>query len=378
MSRIRKVAERLSTAVSRFSFAPSDQLSIEEPTEPPDDMALEMRAASAPSIGFFFMMAMASAIATFGLIADSAPAIIGAMIIAPMMVPIMSLAYGLLTLNRRTVTASVLTVLSGAALVVAIAYSSTKLSGMRVAGSEILSRTSPTLLDLCIALAAGGAAAYARTHRDIVDSIAGVAVAVALVPPLAVSGIGLALGAKAVTDAGISLSEPGFWSGGSSIATGAFILFATNLAGILIVAILVFVIRGYGRWKQALVVLPIVLALSFALIQPLNQALHELWVKNRVLRLAAKLGEDRPDLVRGGEKIQSINTGFRNGILHVTVETSVPRELIADRAEQEQRADEIRRILSDYVGEPVVLEFEVLAIELIRVHSESPAQRESP
>ena len=333
-------------------------------------MALEMRAASAPSIGFFFMMAMASAIATFGLIADSAPAIIGAMIIAPMMVPIMSLAYGLLTLNTRTVTASILTVSCGAVLVVAIAFASTKLSGMRVAGPEILSRTSPTLLDLCIALAAGGAAAYAQTHRNIVNSIAGVAVAVALVPPLAVSGIGLALGSKAVTDAGISLSEPGSWSGGSSIATGAFILFATNLAGILIVAILVFVVQGHGRWKRALVVLPIVLAMSFVLIEPLDQALHELWVKNRVLRLVAKLVEDRPDLVRGGEKIQSINTSFRNGVLHVSVEVSMPRELIKDGAERDRRVGQIHRILSDYVGEPVVLEFEILAVDLIRVRSE--------
>jgi uncharacterized hydrophobic protein (TIGR00271 family) len=377
MNRLGRICGYVSTTLSRIRFTLTEWSPHLEPAVPADDMYREMQSASVPSVGFFFMMGLAAAIATFGLIADSAPTIIGAMIIAPLMAPIMSLSYGLVTLNARVVAGSVVTIVVGAALVVAIAFLNTKAIGMRVAGPEILSRTSPTMLDLGIALAAGGAAAYAHTHRTIANSIAGVAIAVALVPPLAVSGIGLALGAKAVTEAGISLSGSGSWSGGSYIASSALILFATNLVGIVVVAILVFVVQRYGRWKQALATLPIVLAFSFALIQPLNQALHELWVKNRALRLVAKLAEDRPDLVRGGEKVESIKAGFRNGVLHVSVEAFVPRDLMREGPERKESADQIRRILSDYVGEPVVLEFEITAADIIRVRSESPGLREA-
>ena len=99
-----------------------------------------------------------------GLLADSAPTIIGAMIIAPLMSPIMSLAYGLAILNRQLISLSIITIAAGTILVVAIAFISISVFGMRVTGSEILSRTSPTLLDLGVAFAAGGAAAARGFH----------------------------------------------------------------------------------------------------------------------------------------------------------------------------------------------------------------------
>ena len=64
------------------------------------ELSLNMGQASVPSLSFFFMLALAAAIATLGLIADSAPAIIGAMIIAPLMSPIMSLSYGLAVFEK--------------------------------------------------------------------------------------------------------------------------------------------------------------------------------------------------------------------------------------------------------------------------------------
>ena len=92
-----------------------------EDAVPAPDLILQMNQASIPSFGFFFMLGLAAAIATFGLIANSAPAIIGAMIIAPLMAPIMSLSFGLVAFERRLVGRSILTLIAGVILVVMLA-----------------------------------------------------------------------------------------------------------------------------------------------------------------------------------------------------------------------------------------------------------------
>jgi uncharacterized hydrophobic protein (TIGR00271 family) len=329
-----------------------------------------MMRSAIPSFGFFFMLGLASVIATFGLIANSAPAIIGAMIIAPLMAPILSLSYGLVIMDRRLITLSIMTVTAGTILVVVIAFMSLFVLGMRITGSEILSRTSPTLLDLGVALAAGGAAAFSQTRLSIANSIAGVAIAVALVPPLAVSGIGLALGRAAITETGVSLGEFGLSSGGADIAAGAFVLFLTNLLGIVAVAMLVFVFQRYGEWKKALLTLLVIIAGSLLLVQPLNQALHELYVKNRVVRVMVKLISSRPDLVTGRGRISSINVTYQNDLLHVYLNGFAPRDIMAD---SQQRFDELREIFSADIGEPMILVVDLIPVEISRIRS-GPAE----
>ena len=97
--------------------------------------------------------------------------------------------------------------------------------------SQVLSRTSPTILDLLIALAAGGAGGYALSHPQVSDSLPGVAIAVALVPPLAVVGVSLEAGEFA-------------------FAGGAFLLFLANFVGIVISAGMVFILTGYSPWSR--------------------------------------------------------------------------------------------------------------------------------
>ncbi|MEA3277056.1 MAG: DUF389 domain-containing protein, partial [Pseudomonadota bacterium] len=142
---------------------------VEEATPAPE-LSREMHQASIPSFGFFFMLALAATIATFGLIANSAPTIIGAMIVAPLMSPIISLSYGLVSFEPGLIRRSVITVISGVILAMGLAYVTTLLFGLRIAGAEILSRTSPTLIDLGVAMAAGGAAAFSHTRRSILSS----------------------------------------------------------------------------------------------------------------------------------------------------------------------------------------------------------------
>ena len=182
---------------------------------------------------FFILLALATAIATFGLLSNSAATIIGAMIIAPLMVPIISLAFSLVMLDFRLVSYSLVKLVLGVALTVLIAFWATEIIGFKIPGSEIIARTEPTLLDLGVAIAAGIAGAFAKIHRNVSDAIPGVAISVALAPPLCVVGIGLA-------------------TRDSNLSDGAFVLFLTNLVGIIISADLIFLGQSYGSWKKAI------------------------------------------------------------------------------------------------------------------------------
>ena len=332
------------------------------------DLDLQMRSNAIPSIGFFLMLGLSAIIATLGLIADSAPAIIGAMIIAPLMAPIVSVAYGTACMDWRQIILSITTIIAGTLVVIAIAYVGVEAVGFRIAGPEILSRTSPSFLDLGVALAAGCAGAFAQTRPSIASSIAGVAIAVALVPPLAVTGIGLSLGRKATSETGLSLGEFGLYAGGADIASGAFLLFLTNLIGIVLVATLVFIAQRYGNWRKALAAIAVITVASFLLIPPLNQTLHEIYVKNRVVRLHVKRsgwlidGAVQKNLI----KIERINVDYRDDVLHVIVDMFATRESLKNA---QQRVNGFQSILSAELGEPVVVELEIIPIDLIRIRS---------
>lgn len=338
---------------------------IEDPV-PEEEVLTLMQQASIPSFGFFFMLALATAIATFGMLANSAPAIIGAMIIAPLMAPIMSLAFGVVDFDRRLIARSAVSVFSGVVLVVVFAYATTLLFGLRIAGSEVLSRTAPSLLDLGVAVAAGAAAAFSYTRRSIVSSIAGVAIAVALVPPLAVCGIGLALGRQTSVEAGLSLTELGLYSGGSDIAKGAFVLFLTNLIGIVAVGIAVFAMQRYGHWKKALIGLVLTLTLSALLIQPLGLALHRLYVKSTALRILATLGSVSPETFAAQAKIESVAVTYRGDDLYIYIDAIAPREVTENLQE---KLDDFQQVLAAILEEPVNMELDVIPVDLIHVES---------
>ena len=335
-----------------------------------EEVSQAMARASIPSFGFFFMLGIAAGIATFGLIVNSAPTIIGAMIIAPLMSPILSLSYGLVVFDRRLIVRSIFTVTAGTVVVVAIAYTMSVLFGLRLTGSEILSRTSPTLFDLGVAIPAGAAAAFSQTRRSIASSIAGVAIAVALVPPLAVSGIGLAVGPRATLESGMSLAEFASYAGGIHVAAGAFVLFLTNLVGIVVVAMLVFICQRYGQWKKALVALVAILILSLFLVRPLQQALYKIYVKDRVVLLAVKLAKTRPDIIAGAQGFQTLNVFYRGGILHVYADMFMEKGKMDNL---QGRLDEFRKLLSAEVGEPVVIDMTLAPVDIVTVHSAAPA-----
>ena len=140
---------------------------------------------------YVVMMVLAATLASLGLIQDSTAVVIGAMLVAPLMGPLigagLALIQGNLLLFRKAVSITLVGVVLG--LVVSVVF------GIVNPGYEpsleLEARGSPDFLDLVIAFASGFAAAYASGRPNVVGTLAGVAIAAALVPPLAVVGIGL-------------------------------------------------------------------------------------------------------------------------------------------------------------------------------------------
>ncbi|MBD2570199.1 DUF389 domain-containing protein [Anabaena lutea] len=197
------------------------------------------------------------AIATFGLLTNSTAVIIGAMIIAPLMLPIRGLAFGALIGNINLFRQGVIAVLLGTLLALLISYSIAALVNLPSFGSEVLSRSKPNLLDLGIAVAAGGISGYAKVNTKISASLAGTAIAVALMPPICVIGLGLA---------------KSDWS----LSLGATLLYLTNLLGISLACMLTFLLTGYSPLHRARKALLWALALTGILLIPLTVGFTQL------------------------------------------------------------------------------------------------------
>jgi uncharacterized hydrophobic protein (TIGR00271 family) len=217
----------------------------------------ELLAESTPDPSYLVLIVSSCAIATFGLLANSTAVIIGAMIIAPLMLPIRGLAFGALEGNVLLFRRGLGSLVIGTLLAVSIACCLGWLVGIANFGSEILARSEPTLLDLGIAIAAGGISGYAKIQPKISGSLAGTAIAVALMPPICVIGLGL-------SQANWALSQ------------GATLLYLTNLLGIMLSCMLVFLLAGYASFHRARKPLIWALALTGILIVPLGISFAQL------------------------------------------------------------------------------------------------------
>ena len=212
---------------------------------------------------FGVLLVLSVLLATLGLFQNSAPVIIGAMILAPLMAPIVSLSMGLIRLDGRLLRQSARTVALGTLLSIALAALFTWLMPFSHLTEQMASRTHPTLLDLGVAILSGLAAAYAYSREEVAKSLAGVAIAVALVPPLAVAGIGLGWG-----------DWPMF--------QGAFLLFLANLVGILVASGFLFYVLGFSSLRTARTAMLYKLALLLAIALPLGLATHTLLEEERL------------------------------------------------------------------------------------------------
>jgi uncharacterized hydrophobic protein (TIGR00271 family) len=179
---------------------------------------------------FWVMLLLSVTIATLGILQNSTAVVIGAMLIAPLMTPIIGAAAAAVNGWQTRIMASMGLVVAGVAASIGLAFVIGAWAPQLVpltTNPQVVSRVNPNLIDMGIAIAAGAAGAFANVNKRVSASIAGVAIAVALVPPLGV--VGLTLHAGMFDD-----------------AFGAFMLFMTNLVSIILAAMIVFGLTGFA------------------------------------------------------------------------------------------------------------------------------------
>ncbi|MET0956512.1 MAG: TIGR00341 family protein [Cryobacterium sp.] len=180
---------------------------------------------------FWMLLVLASIIAAAGIVGDSTATVIGAMIVAPLMTPILGAMLATVLGDRANLVRSLLLVLGGAAAAVAIGFALGLLVHTAVlagTNAQVASRVSPRLIDLLAALGTGVVGSVALVRRDISDTLPGVAIAISLVPPLTVAGLVLE-------------------SGSFEQFLGALLLFVTNVVAILGTGIVVMSVYGVSR-----------------------------------------------------------------------------------------------------------------------------------
>ena len=178
-----------------------------------------------PGRDYFVLIVLSSLIAALGLLLDSPAVVIGAMLVAPLMSPILGFSLSIVLGEVRLLRTSLESVFKGVMATIIVSILVGLLSPLKEMTSEIIARTQPTLLDLFIALASGMAGAYALSRKDVSAALPGVAIAAALAPPLAVVGLGIA-------------------NGNFQAAGGALLLFVTNIITISLAGMVIFALLG--------------------------------------------------------------------------------------------------------------------------------------
>lgn len=179
---------------------------------------------------FWTMLTLSGVIAVAGVLGNSTATVIGAMIIAPLGVPIMGIALGIVRGDGGLVGRSGAFVAGGVVLVVGIGLLASAMLPQTtdlLTNPQVTGRTSPKLVDMIAAIATGLAGAVGMSRRDVSDVLPGVAIAISLVPPLGVVGV---------------CAGQGEWE----MALGAFVLFASNMVAMVLAGTLTFTAYGYA------------------------------------------------------------------------------------------------------------------------------------
>lgn len=283
------------------------------------------------SARFIFMTLMSAGIAVLGLLLSSPAVVIGAMLISPLMNPILGLGFGLATFDFAEVRRSSVALASGAALAVLFTTLIVLASPLKAPTAEILARTRPNLFDLLVALFAALAGTFAII-RGRGETIVGVAIATALMPPLAVVGYGLA-------------------TGNMPIFIGSFELFATNFVAIALTATAMARFFGFGHalsahqsQMQTLLLISAFVVLAVPLGFALSQIANEAVTVNQVRALLV-------DRFGAQARISQLDVDFARDPLVVRA------VVIAPRAQQISNAD-LRAALSAKLARPISLQLD--------------------
>lgn len=241
---------------------------------------------------FLLLIILAAAIATLGLLQSSTAVVIGAMLVSPLMGPIMGLGFGLATIESNLIKRSLVTLAAGMAVAILVAMLIIWLSPIKDVTPELRARTQPTLLDLGVAVVGGIAGVYA-IMRKLSGVMVGVAIATALVPPLSTVAFGLVTGRM-------------------DFALGAALLFLTNTLAIAFAATIVARLNHFGpsltRQHTAMQVTGIVVALGILSI-PLALSLNGI---AREVRARSIVQSELNRLLGKDDRVDSLNVRIEN------------------------------------------------------------------
>lgn len=207
-----------------------------EITDKDKDKAAELLiSSSSPRHSYYVMVGLSVAMATMGLLINSSAVVIGSMLIAPVLYPILSLAMGITISDRQLTSRSFFTLGRSIflAIIISVGISIIFSSLQPEITNEIIGRTAPNILHFAIALVAGLAVTFAMVKPNMNEALPGVAISASLVPPLAVVGIGIAR---------LNIA----------IASSAFILFSINIIGIMFSAIILFSLMEFITEKKVI------------------------------------------------------------------------------------------------------------------------------
>ncbi|HLW29365.1 MAG TPA: TIGR00341 family protein [Brumimicrobium sp.] len=286
------------------------------------ELFTQLRENAKPSQNYVVLMILSVILATLGVFANSSPVIIGAMILAPLMSPIISFSMGVLRQDRQLMKNSFITILVGIGVGYLFAIILTLITPITQINAEITARIEPNIIDLGIAVASGAAGAYAFSKEEIAKTLAGVAIAVALVPPLAVSGIGLA------------------WLD-FDIFFGAFLLLITNLTGMVLAAAFTFLMTGYSPFRLAKKGLLISLVVVLSISVPLGFGFFKVVEENKIIRSL------------NGAEINGLS--LENVILEARKPMVISLDIIVGHSPDDIEIDRIKEQIEQIVGEDVTL-----------------------
>ena len=287
------------------------------------------------SAHFAFMTMMSAGIAVLGLLLASPAVVIGAMLISPLMGPIIGFGFGLALFDSDDIRRTTVTIAAGIVMAVLFCALIVALSPLQSVTSEIAARTRPNLFDLMVAIFSGLAGTYAMI-RGRHGAIVGVAIAVAVMPPLAVMGFGLA-----------TFNWTVFW--------GSTLLFFTNLMAISVMAAVLARLYGFGHQlspRQTGLQATLVIATMVALAIPLGLALRQIAWEAVASRYSREIIADRFD---ERARVDQVAIDYDSQPIRITATVFTP----AFRSNAEGEAE---RLLAAVLKRPVDVSIEQLRV----------------
>lgn len=308
---------------------------------------------SNPDKLYWIQFTLSCMIATLGLLMNSIPVIIWAMLISPILNPIKAFAFAITTGNRHMYMRSIKVILIS--ILVAI-FSSVFISFIVPFSnltSEVMARVSPTMVDLFVALFSWAVAFLSLWFRRLEENIAGVAMSVALLPPLSVIGIGIFF---------MDLS----------VAQGSFLLFMANLVAILVIGVIVFYMFGFfptnKEWKRRsfvilLLVLLSVLVVSLPLQKSMSRIADNIQITNKITVTSENyLKSLEKDIVVDNIKFKNIS----DELIRVSEVLNVPNHFLINN----EHKNELTKLLSMSAQKSVELDLDIVEISSVYIWEE--------